>query len=537
MEIAGIAESAWRCEGALYFQRNRGDVIQLGTPEKATKTVNSVAVFIKKENDTTPVCHQTVNDNKSGYNGFYTVYPCDVNRRNDGTPQDTILSTEKRIKIEEKGFDGSLSDNSEIDKFNFADLKTDDWLQVQRRQSREETNSSDFENDLNNYSIGAEMIDLKFQNETKNDHSLKTKDCIENRMKWAGADVTHTGLDVDMENISLENDLPSLDSYFNMKKESGFNVFQSSALLQDNFPVFNNTALNEELQADIPFDLSSIIGTNTTYSQESGTTTAKGLGSTTDNLADNSDPPKVELGAGEIQLLTEALRTRSFAPIAYLLSLLTKYSNGFMSDTTADSRKISRSEFGSASDDELSNASSFFSDYHRRLSSQDSYDSDHSSVLSDGKLGKRFSEGNYDEFLKNGRIIGADFENQRIDMLTLDDVEKEIRSDANAYDERGIKNEKLLTTSCKASDIVGTIEDMLRSNNECDLEIFKELLEKDGGELAQSDKSYAKIWKEAGTETFQFDKNRDRSESDKQLLTGMISSIKVLITFLNVNSV
>ena len=482
------------CEGALSIHNNGSDVMPFRASQK---TVNPFAALIKEEHCTTPVCGESFHENRGARKECYTLYPVDVNRAQDGTMQPDTLKFE-RLKTKVSSFH-----SSKLGGFQ------EGMLDVQLSNNNQQLRDTGYREELLKDSAVKKMVDLRFKGDTKKDNGLKNSGgdkgmsgrLEDTNMKWLANDISENSLDVDMGNIMLlEHELSSVDGYLNMKRDIHDKIFDSASVKQDSFPLLNHTLFTE----DFSTDFAPYLRTYTGSTKEIGLATDTIFQGETDTTIVNEDQMRGGPRTDEIRLLTEALRTRSFAPIVYLLSLLTQDSNGFVPGRTSESDINPGLDIkSSSSDDSLSTASSL-SDQRRRLSWQESYDSDQSSVLSGGRFGKRVSECDLRDVLE--RDEGNSLEDQSIDFLTLQPAGEIRQSAAKGED---------FTDSSNDSDVVNVFDNILTSNSACDLEIFKQLLENDCIETAAaaSDRSVTKIWKEASTET---DESRDANIAVKE---------------------
>lgn len=469
-----------QCEGAPKFQNN-DDVLSI---EEKT---NQFAVFIKERTCLTPVYSEWLDENRGACKEYYTGFPVDVNKAHNGTLGGDILTIQQRRRCEVSACYKSPLEGVERHKANECNLE-------EKRIEVEQGKTEPIDKAIRANS----MVDLKCKEDTKTTIGVRVN-C--NDVNDIPREVTNTkivdgglldnAIDVDMENLMLfEQDLSSLDGYFNIKKEQvDDHMFDSFSVKQTSYSSLDNTALPNELTLDFTSDFSS------DFASYLGTFSAPN--SNQENEADirvrNPDLVEEELRTDQIRLLTEALRTRSFAPIVYLLSILTKDTSECLSGASSVSGAIPKPDIGTSSDDELSIVSSL-SDKNRHLSTQVSCDSDQSSILSDGRFGKRLSECDFSDVLGGGAdVLGCGGElqcidDQSIDFLTLES-RKESQDDSNE------------------SDVVNAIDNILASDSACDLKIFRELLEKDCTETTSKDRLSTKVWIEASTDTNQVKEN------------------------------
>lgn len=501
METAKYDELLERgCEGALSVHNNGSDVIPFRASQK---TINPFAVLMKEEHCATPVCGESFHENRGACKGCYTLYPVDVNRVHDGTMQPDTLNLE-RVKTK-----GSYFHNSILERLR------EDTLDVTLRNDNQQLRNTGYKEQFEQIRV-PKMVELRLTGDVKKDNDFKNNSgdvkAINSRLedkntKWLANDMPEDSLDVDMENLMfLENELSSIDGYLNMKKDIHDKIFDSASVKQDSFPMSNHTLPTDELAQDFFTDFAPYLRTYTGNMKEIDLAANTIVQGETDSLILNEDQMKCGPRTDEIHLLTEALRTRSFAPIVYLLSLLTKDSNGFVPGTTSESDGTPGLDIKSSSDDNVSTSSSL-SDQRRRLSWQESYESDRSSVLSVGGFGKRVSECDLSD-LERGE--GTSLEDQSIDFLTL--------QPARGIYQNAVKGEDL-TDNSNESDVVNVFENILSSNSACDLQIFKQLLENESIETAANHRPMTKTWTEASTETRESrDTNIAVKENEQRIL-------------------
>ena len=494
MELRRCNDMNGQCEGAPKLQNNN-DVLTID------EKTNHFAVIIKERTCVTPVYSESLDENRVTCKENYTGFPVDVNRVHDGTLGGDILTIQQCRHCEVRACYKSLEEDKverPKHKVNECNLEVGS---IEVKQGKKE---------LSDKAIRVNrMVDLRFKEDTKTAIGARltcsdVKDISHEvtSVKGAEADLVDTAKDVDMENLMLfEQDLSSLDGYFNIKKEQfDDHMFDSFSVKQTSYSSLDNTALPNELINDFASDFSpdfaSYLGTFS--APNSNQETEADVGGRNPDLVDE------ELRKDQIRLLTEALRTRSFAPIVYLLSILTKDSSECLSGPSSVSGVIPKPDIGTLSDDELSIVSSL-SDKSRHLSTQESCDSDQSSILPDGRFGKQLSECDFSDVLgAGGDVLGRGGELQCINDQSLEFLTLE-----SGKDNQDDSNE---------SDVVNAIDNILASDSACDLKIFKELLEKDCIETTPRGRMSTKVWIEASTDTSQVKENSAIAE---EILSGM----------------
>ena len=507
MEFPRHNQITGRSEGAQHLQNNSSDVIPISI---SRKTANHFAASFKKGDCTTPVCGKSVDENSGSCKECYTAYPVDVNRAQDGTTKkaDTL-----NVRLDNKSaFSLMLHECQQAT----LDAKfTSSYLISGNIGYKQQITKTQFSADP----LSSRMVDLQIKEDAKKDTDTKNgggakgnNNWRENAStKWLANDVLETSLDdIDMENfIVLENELLCVDSSCRTKQEYLHeDIFDSPSGTEDvNWSFLNSSLLSNDCTKDFPSDLTAYLGAYTGNVKNMHLVASDNIESGTDSPVANETQMKDGQRTDEIRLLTEALRTRSFAPIAYLLSLLTKNSSGFMTGTTSESCMIPRPDLRNSSDDDVSVASSSLSNQSRRFSSQESCDSDHSSVLSDGRFGTRFSESDFTGVFASGKHNSSAA--QSIDFLTLE-------------------TDRIKSDNSNESDVVKAIDDILTSDNACNLQIFQELLERESVERTTNDRHFTKVWKEASTETSRIceasdDDLKDNKQqiAEDQIIVGM----------------
>ncbi|XP_065070077.1 uncharacterized protein LOC135695060 [Rhopilema esculentum] len=211
----------------------------------------------------------------------------------------------------------------------------------------------------------------------------------------------------------------------------------------------------------------------------------------------NDKQAKSLIGTREVNLLVEALQTRSFTPILYLLSSVLG-NNGDIEcllGETPDSRTITNGWNGRACPD----VPSHFSILEHRvpiLSQQTSVDSDTTSTWPDSHTRQSWSDCSTDneEFFTDSRPKFNSKSTAKMQPFgNLDSTANHVAS--NNYD----------------MGFMSVIDDMMQPNAKCDLQTFKNLLEQDRPDESETatEKKRPRVWKSIGTGTDSLNYDRD----------------------------
>ena len=228
-----------------------------------------------------------------------------------------------------------------------------------------------------------------------------------------------------------------------------------------------------------------------------------------DKMNSRLEQPGFDLGNNEINLLLEAIQTRSFLPIAYLLcsALNTKGHPTDLSDPTSFKldtiSRLLATNIGTHVDDEIPSVSISSDKFAPTLSSQSSCDSEHSSVWSDCQ--PTLSDG----FDTNEVTVNSDTN------------ESEVCHDAHRNQSTGSKRPSLHDISeftvpksrrreesenCTESkentahELANFFDEMIKCNSRCDLQTFQDLLESKD-ETIEGKLSNTRFLKHASTTT------------------------------------
>lgn len=226
-----------------------------------------------------------------------------------------------------------------------------------------------------------------------------------------------------------------------------------------------------------------------------------------DKINSRLEQPAFDLGNNEINLLLEAIQTRSFLPIAYLLcsALNTKGQPTDLSDPTSFKldtiSKLLAADTCTRADDEIPSISS--DKFAPTLSSQSSCDSEHSSVWSDYQ--QRLSDSlDINELTLNSDINEADLSHEThrnhsagSKRPSLHDI-SELTS---AKSRRREENENCAESKENSPyEIANFFDEMIKCNSRCDLQTFQSLLES-RDEIFEGELDSTRFLKHASTNT------------------------------------
>ena len=226
-----------------------------------------------------------------------------------------------------------------------------------------------------------------------------------------------------------------------------------------------------------------------------------------DKMNSRKEQPGFDLGNNEINLLLEAIQTRSFLPIAYLLcsALNTKGHPTDLSDLTSFKldtiSKLLATNICTHVDDEIPSISISSDKFAPTLSSQSSCDSEHSSVWS-------YCQPSLSDGFDTNEVI-----------MNSDTNESEISYDAYRNHSTGSKRPSLHdiseftvpksrrreesenSTESKENsphELVNFFDEMIKCNSRCDLQTFQDLLESKD-ETIEAKLSNTRFLKQAST--------------------------------------
>lgn len=494
------------------------------------ETSNQVVVLKTEAEDGPPVYDEPTCENKDGYQGVYSAGIHDANSFIDGSPYVTDWRSEIQIKQEECSFETTPQNRSDKERAREGERK---GPQIHRNITRYMGVKEENHCAAKNYEPPSGMVDLRLFNDLKRDDKMTKEQRDEDRMRRMDSD--WQGNELDFELISLDTE--SFDNFFNAKVENAF----VDSLMRDAVNQTDNIGCTPSWHGESlvgPDAMESLYCNSTRKDNAIENGTENGV---TECGVVDMEEPKITLGAEEVKLLKEALRTRSLEPVAYLLSRLTKKPNSTLSDGTLESCATYRTDTPRSPEDDMSSA---LSDYHGRLSSQDSWDSDRSSVLSDGQSGKRFSDGDLDDILRNNQLMRRGSEDQAIDSLRLTGIERGMKITEDA---RTKSHGDEMDGGNAVSDIVSAIDDMMKSSSDCDLDFFRDLLEKDGAEQIKQ-AATSKVWEEAGKNIMEvkeetigrLEKNASR-KSERLLMDhfsdgSLTTYLRFFISTININT-